>query len=390
MNQSSPRVAILLPDLTVGGAERSMIKLAGGFVDRGYPVDIVLASARGPMLSEVPPTVRVVDLGARRVRTSLPSLVGYLRRERPATMLSVLHANPIALLARRLCGIPRRLVVSERNTLSSEASAYAPDLRMRMMPALERRIYPWADCVVAVSDGVAEDLAQVARLPRQRIRTIYNPIITPQLRYMAQEPLDYPWFAPGAPPVVMAVGRLTLQKDFATLLHAFARVRQSRPARLLILGEGEERPKLEALATQLNLQQDVGLPGFVANPYPYMTRSAAFVLSSRWEGLPGVLIEALYCGAPLVSTDCPSGPREILAGGRYGRLAPVGDAAQLAYAIEAALHDEAPPPPQESWQPYTLELVVDQYEQVLLGGIPATGARTPLGSRRAKMEQANV
>ena len=166
---------------------------------------------------------------------------------------------------------------------------------------------------------------------------------------------------------MLAVGRLTEQKDFSTLIHAFAQVRQGHPARLLILGEGEERPALEALVRKLGLEQDVNFPGWVENPYPYMVRASLFVLSSRWEGLPTVLIEALCCGTPAVSTDCPSGPREILRGGQYGQLVPVGDADALARAIETALDDKAPSPPSESWQPYDLENVVNQYIDLLVG-----------------------
>jgi len=374
MVNASVRLAIFLPDLVAGGAQRSMIKLAGGLAERGYQVDMVLAHASGPFLAEAPDTVRLVDLGAPRVLASLPHLADYLRRERPAAMLSVLHANLVALWARRLTGIPHRLVVSERNTLSSEVQAYAADWHMWLIPRLVRRCYPWADCVVAVSRGVAADLVRYAKLSPQQVRVIYNPIITPGLRQKAREPLTHPWFAPGAPPVILAVGRLEAQKDFTTLIRAFAQVRRTRPARLLILGEGEERPLLEATAQQLGVQGDVGLPGFVANPYPYMVRSGAFCLSSRWEGLPGVLIEALYCGALLVSTDCPSGPREILAGGRYGLLTPVGDATELAEAIDTALNGDAPRAPQESWQPYELEMVVDQYEDALLGDLRGDGA----------------
>jgi glycosyltransferase involved in cell wall biosynthesis len=168
--------------------------------------------------------------------------------------------------------------------------------------------------------------------------------------------------------VILAVGRLTAQKDFSTLIRAFAEVRRSCPARLLILGEAEERPALEALVKQLGLEQAVSLPGFVANPYPYMVRAALFVLSSRWEGLPGVLIEALYCGTPAISTGCPSGPREILADGQYGQLAPVGDVQALAQAMLLSLRGGALRPPQESWQPFELEAVVNQYLNTLLGG----------------------
>jgi glycosyltransferase involved in cell wall biosynthesis len=360
----SKRLAIFLPALYGGGAERSLLKLAQGIAARGYPVDLVLARAEGPYLAEMPESVRLVNLNAQRVLTSLPALVHYLQREQPAALLSALHANLVALLARRLAHVPTRVVVSERNTLS-QASQYVPDLRRRVMPQLIRRFYPWADGIVAVSKGVAHDLAQVAGIRQQRIQVIYNPIVTPELQAKAQAPLEHPWFKPGEPPVILAAGRLTAQKDFSTLVRAFALVRQGHAARLLILGEGEERRALEALAEQLGLEKDTSLAGFVANPYPYMTRASIFVLSSCWEGLPGVLIEALYCGLPLVSTDCPSGPREILADGRYGRLIPVGDAKALARAIHMTLRDRGPGLPPESWRPYELDTVVNQYLNIL-------------------------
>ncbi len=167
--------------------------------------------------------------------------------------------------------------------------------------------------------------------------------------------------------MLLAVGRLTASKDFPTLIQAFIRVRQTRPARLLILGEGADRPGLEALVEQLGLEQDVSLPGFVENPYPYMARASLFVLSSRWESLPTVLIEALYCGAPLIATDCPGGTREILADGQYGQLVPVGDATALARAIATTLAGKTPRPPPESWLPFDLEAVVNQYINILLG-----------------------
>lgn len=361
------QLSILIPELVVGGAQRSMLKLSAGIAARGYQVDLVLARAMGPLLAEVPPSVRLVDLGARRTVTSLPALVRYLRHERPTALLSVLHANMVALWAGRLVGDGLRTIVSERNTLSREAEHYRSSVRMQLMPKLARLFYPWADGIVAVSEGVADDLSSVTGLPRERIRVIYNPIVTPKLAEMAQAPLDHPWFAAGQPPVVLAVGRLEAQKDLPTLIRSFALVRQHRPARLLILGEGEERPALEALVDELGLQGDVGMPGFVPNPCPYMARAALFVLSSRWEGLPGALIEAMYCGAPIVATDCPSGPREILANGQYGQLVPVGDVTALAQTIEAALAHGVPRPTREGWRRFELDTVVSQYLDVLVG-----------------------
>jgi glycosyltransferase involved in cell wall biosynthesis len=347
MSGSQKRLAILVPDMTPGGAERATLNLVQGVARHGYTVDLVLARAVGSLLAEVPESVRVVDLKASRALASLPALVRYLRRERPHTLYSVLnHTNIVALWARRLAGVPTRAVVSVRNTLSSSAQ-HASSWGGRLMPQLIRSFYPWADRIVTVSKGVADDLAQVTGIPRERIQAIYNPVVTPKLREKARAPLDHPCFP--------------------TLIRAYALARQARLARLLILGQGTEQPALEALISSLGLEQDVSLPGFVPNPYPYMTRASLFVLSSRWEGLPGVLIEALYCGPLLIATDCPSGPREILADGKYGQLVPVGDAAALAQAIETALAGGIPGPPPESWQPFELETVMNQFINVLLG-----------------------
>ena len=362
------KLAIFLPSLNGGGAERAMLNLAHGLAGRGCAVDLVLAQAKGPYLSEVHDSVRIVDLKASRVLTSLPTLARYLRREQPEALLSTLdYANIVALWARRLAGIPRRVVVNEQNTISRSARNSARR-RQRMVPHLVRRFYPWADYVIGNSHGVAADLLQVTGLPPERIKILYNPVVTPEVREKARAPLNHPWFEAGQPPVTLAAGRLTKQKDFPTLIRAFAQVRQTRSARLLILGEGPDRPALEALVNQLGLEDDAAMPGFVENPYAYMRRASLYVLSSRWEGLPTVLIEALYCGPPIIATDCPSGPREILADGQHGLLVPVGDVTALTQAIEAGLAGQTPHPTEESWHPYSLETVVDQYISLLLNG----------------------
>jgi len=332
--------ALFLPSLRGGGAERVMLNLARGFAERGLHVDLVLAKAEGPYLPEVPPAVRIVDLKAPRVLASLPGLVRYLRRERPATMLSTLdHANIVALWAKRLSGSPTRVVVRVASTVSL-SSGHASTARARLTPRLMRLFYPWADGIVAISQGVAADLSRITGIRRERITVIYNPVVTPELFERAKDPLAHPWFPPGQPPVILGVGRLTKAKDFPTLIRAFALVRRELPARLVILGEGEERPRLEALVKELGLEDDVALPGFVENPYAYMSRAAVFVLSSAWEGLPNVLIQAMACGCPVVSTDCPSGPAEILENGKYGPLVPAGDITALALAITSILSSE--------------------------------------------------
>jgi glycosyltransferase involved in cell wall biosynthesis len=360
LSPSGGRLAIFAPSMAQGGAERGALKLAEGLTQRGFEVDLVLAAAEGPRLPEVSPDVRIVDLRARRVLTSLPGLMRYLRRERPLALTSYLdHANVIALTACRLVRYGGRVVVVEQNTLS-EAAKHGKSRRDRLMPQIVRAVYPRADYVVGVSEGVVDDLARFTSLPAEKLKVVFNPIVTPDLKERAKEPVEHPWFSDGSK-VFIAVGRLRPQKDFRTLLHAFSRVRATRPARLLILGEGPERSELEDLIRELGIADDVSLPGSVENPYAYLSRAVAFVLSSRWEGLPTVLIEALACGLPVIATDCPSGPKEILAGGRYGKLVRVNAVEDLAAAMEAALDGRLPRPPDESWKPYELDAVVDEF-----------------------------
>ena len=362
------RIAVFTATMGSGGAERSMVRLAAGLASTGRPTDLVLGCrAEDAYADELPSTVRVVRLDASRALLSLPRLAGYLRRERPVAMVSSLdYMNVIAVAARKLARVDTRLVVNEQNTLSME-SGHSTQLRQRLVPALVRRSYPHADGIAAVSAGVADDLASVAGLPRERVSVINNPVIVPELAEMMAQPCDHPWLVGDHPPVLLAVGRLSPQKDFESLLRAFAKVRASMDARLIVLGEGPERPRLESLVVNLGLTGDVQFPGWVGNPYPYMARSDLFVLSSRWEGLPTVLIEALFCGLRIVSTDCPSGPQEILEGGRFGSLVPVGDADALGTAILRTLREGAPPPPPESWQRYGQRAVTQQYLEALAG-----------------------
>ena len=366
MPDRSQRLAILTSSLGGGGAQRSMVKLAGGIADRGYGIDLVLGHADGHYASEVHPSVRIVDLRARKMVLSIPSFARYLRHERPRAVLSSLnHVNIVGLWARRLSRVSTRMVVSERNTLSM--AKHGSWWRQRLRPHLIGRFYRWADAIVAVSEGVSEDLSSATGLSPESIAVIPNPIITPNVRRMAEESLDHPWLSDGEPPVVLAVGRLAPQKDFGTLIAAFAEARGTTGARLLILGDGPERTILETLARGRGLQAEVAMPGWVDNPYPFLRHAALFALSSRWEGLPGVLIEALFCGVPIVATDCPSGPREILEGGRHGRLVPVGDVDALAGAIQHGLAGEIARPSASSWQPYEQEAVVTRYLDVLIG-----------------------
>lgn len=337
---TAPRhIAIFLPSLNGGGAERVMVTLANAFSARGYEVDLVLALAEGPYLASVSEGVRVVDLKAARVLKALWPLVRYLRRERPAALLvAMTHANVVAILAHLLARVSTRLVVSERTTISVEANR-AQGLIERTVYGMVPTLYRRADRIICVSRGCATDLLRFSDLQESLIEYIYNPFDLELIRQRALESVNHHWFDADQPPVLLAIGRLNQAKDYPTLIRAYAKLHaEGYQFRLMILGEGELRKTLEVLITDLGLSHDeVQLPGFVTNPFSYLARCGVLVLSSYYEGLPGVLIEAMACGAPVVSTDCPNGPREILEGGLWGVLVPIGDVDALAKAIASVL-----------------------------------------------------
>jgi glycosyltransferase involved in cell wall biosynthesis len=358
-------IAFFLPTLRGGGAERVTVNLVQGITERGHAVDVVVRAAIGPFLNQLPPSVRLVNFGADRVIQTLRPLTHYLRRERPRVLVSSMsHVNLVALWAARLAGQGTPVVVTVHNTLS-ESTRHQARVARWMWPYMLRAFYPWAAGVVAVSRGAADDLVRTSGLPRERVQVVYNPVITPSMLALARETPDHPWLAAGQPPVILGVGRLTRQKDFPTLIRAFADLRRLRSARLIILGEGEDRAELEALIRELGLTGCVQLPGFRDNAVAYMARSKVFVLSSAWEGLPTVLIEALAAGTRVVATDCPSGPREILQDGRLGSLVPVGDAPALARAIVEALDRPSDSVSPAALSEFTRDAAVDHYLHII-------------------------
>ena len=334
-------VALFVPSLGGGGAERVMLELARQLARRRFAVDFLVTRGGGALRGSVPENVRLLNLNSWKAVASLPGLVRYVRRERPAALLSSLEAsNVAALLAKRFFVRDLRLIVRQQSNRTAQFRAGG--FRTRMALGAMKRLLPAADAVIAVSSGVAEDLRRT--VPRAGpVWPVPNPVVTPELLEKAGSPVDHPWFGDPRTPVVLTAGRLAAEKDQPTLLRAFAAVRKARPARLMVLGDGPDRGRLETLARELGIRDDVDFRGFQPNPFACMARARLFVLSSIYEGLPAALIEAMACGTPVVSTDCPSGPREILEGGRWGRLVPVGDWRALARAMRDTLDDPIAP-----------------------------------------------
>jgi glycosyltransferase involved in cell wall biosynthesis len=366
VKNNMPRIAIFLATSGHSGVDRVARNLVPAFAARGIAVDLLQVRDHGPYYDDLPEGVRRIDLGTSHVYPALPSVTRYLRETRPDVLFSDKdRVNRTSILAQWLARSPARLALRSGTTISVDLASRGWLDRVSQRLSM-RYLYRHAYVVLTPSEGAAEDLRQFAGLPSGKVRAVPSPIVTAQLANMAQEPPGHPWLEPGQPPVILGVGELSGRKDFATLIRAFARVRAIRSCRLVLLGEGRRRKRLLELAAALGVADDVDLPGFQANPYAFMARSAAFALSSRWEGMPVVLIEALAIGTPVASTDCPSGPREILRGGRYGPLIPVGDDETLAGALEQLL--DAPPPRsllQEAAAPYSVEASATAYLQAM-------------------------
>ncbi len=337
MTLSSPDLAVLASFSGDGGVERMLLNLINAFAGRGLKVHLVLIRTHSRHLDEIHPAIQIIKLGSRHTATSMLPLIRYLRTHRPARMLVAKdRAGRLAVLARLVSGAPTQIVVRLGTNLSA-ALAHRSGLKRWLRGLPIRLLYPYFDQVIAVSEGVKQDTLAVSGIASDLVKVVRNPVLTPRLHELARQPAPHPWLNEPDIPVILGAGRLTVQKDFSTLIRAFAKLRKSRNCRLIILGDGRQREKLNALAEELGVSHEIDLPGFTDNPYAYMAKVSLFVLSSRWEGSPNVLTEAMTLGTSVVSTNCPSGPEEILEAGRIAPLVPVGDPESLALAMAQVL-----------------------------------------------------
>ncbi|MAR90182.1 MAG: glycosyltransferase [Pseudomonadota bacterium] len=366
------KISLFLPSLRGGGAERVMLTIANALAEKAFQVDLVLVHAEGPYLHQVSAKVNVVDLNCNRVIGALPGLIRYLARARPDAMISTMrHVNLVAITAKLIVHPTMTLLVREANAMPRASNSHLP-LKERLLPFMMGFLYRRANRVIAVSQGVAAGLTQRLELPPELIQVVYNPVVDEEIFRLARQPVVHPWLQNKTCPVILAVGRLSPQKDYETLIGAFAKIHRVRPARLIILGEGNRRDELQAMIAELGLKGVVDLPGFQENPFPFLAAADVFVLSSRWEGLPNTLIQALALGTPVVATDCPNGPAEILEYGKWGPLVPVGDSAALADAIHYQLDAECQAedsPKHQVAERYGVSNILSQY----LGAMNASG-----------------
>lgn len=364
------RLTFFIPDMSVGGAEQVVVNIVNGLSARGYDVELLLSRTRGELQPELASHVTVVELPPTPlpvlgVATHLPALVSYLNRTNPAALFPHLnHTSIVCLAAKKLSDADTKVIPTQH---SSPGVSDDQTLKGRVVLRLCSQLYPSADRIIAVSEGVAETLVDRLSVQREIISVLHNPIEVDAVRERARDPVDHRWVEEDETDVILFVGRLAEQKDLETWLRTFERVHEQHPAtRGILVGKGSERERLSALADELGLSDVVSIPGYVENPYRFMKQADVFLLSSQYEGLPTVLIEALACGCPIVSTDCPSGPREILADGEYGTLAPVGDVDALADGVRTTLADPvAADKLQRRADDFAPDAVFDDYEQFI-------------------------
>lgn len=358
------KISIFIPNLSGGGAERAMITIANGLGNK-YTVDLVVSNASGSYRDEINDSVKVVDLKSKSLRWSFFKLISYINSEKPDTIISALaSANIICSIARVFTKRRFKLILSERAAVIA-ALKDNPRWQARIMPLLIRITYPHADFIVCVAKDIAKELKEVFGLKSEKLKVIYNAVVTEKLIENSMQEFDNPYFNHSKIPMILGVGRLTSQKNFASLIHAFSTIRKKQKSKLVILGEGPLLNDLKNLSKELNIHKDVYFPGFVKNPFVWMKHAKVFVLSSAYEGLPNALIQAMACGTQVVSTNCPTGPSEILEDGKWGFLCPVDDNHSLAQGISNILENHNQKDVFKRSQYFSLERALERYEQLI-------------------------
>lgn len=364
-----PDIVFYARSLYNGGVDRVVFNLAEEFLARGIrPVILVdIDNPWSPFRDLVPKDVAYVVLGAEGMVARVTKLRAYLRWARPQAVMCTGFGFPnlCAIVVRWIAGFRFRLMLTEHCFPSVDHNAAKPWQSRYWFFRLAHLLYPMADNIVAVSKGTANDLAKVISIDPKTITHIYNPIVSDALIESGTEPVDHPWLHDPDVPVIIGIGRLEHQKDFGTLITAFARVRKHLRCRLMILGDGSERDQLTALIERLGLSDDVAMPGFAPNPHAYTAKASLFVLSSRFESLANVVIEAMALGTPVIATDCPSGPAEALDNGRFGRLVKVEDPDMLADAMLDVLRQRPAPVPQSWLEQFTTRASASRYLELL-------------------------
>lgn len=371
MSSKNRHLAIFVSFSGNGGVERVTLNLLQGLSRLDVKVDLLMVIAKRGQPPSIPwPNIRVIDLKVKHSQMAIPALIRYLRSERPdVLMVAKDRAVRATIIAHWLARVNTRLVGQLHMNMTGFLKS-KPRLQRWLRAAPMRWLFPYLDRIICVSEGVVEDTLAITGMPPDCVVAIRNPVITPELAEQAREPVDHPWFNEDIP-IILGAGRLTPEKDFPTLIRAFGRVRQERACRLMILGEGPLQPELESLIAEFGLSASVSLPGFCANPFAYMKRASLFVMSSAWEGSGNVLVEALALGIPSVSTDCPYGPRETLADGKYGPLVPVGDHEALARAMLQTMNNPLPSDfLRQAVTEFTIEYSAQRYLDVLFSDLP--------------------
>lgn len=348
--QGEVDVAIMLHDLAETGVARNALAIAGAAHLEGLRTEIWCVDSAGPLIAQIPSGVGLITLGGsgpkwknRRLAgiAAMGNLARAYRERGPRVALSAgNHFHIPASAAYLIAGSPNSVRLLFR---ASNPPFRGRNIRIGAVLAwLYRLRFRGARRIISVSAELGEILVKTIRLDPSRVVTIANSIELEAAAERAAEALEHPWFAAGEPPVILGIGRLAPQKNFALLIKAFARARQDTPSRLAIIGDGkgEESLKLQGLAASLGLTPaDIWFAGRQANPLKFLAHAELFVLSSNWEGMSNVLLEAMVCGCPIVATDCPTGVRELLKDGRIGTIVPVGNIDAMAQAIVTKLSE---------------------------------------------------